>query len=773
MNIILRIPLVILSLLIIIVHNNISNAQSFLNVSDISQVKVEQLTEGEIKQLRAEMEKKNISIDALQKIATEKGMKASDFSILKNRLENEAPPSNVEIGTVIPEQPIEMNAASYNNPKAFTSKIFGSELFTNPSLSFEPNSNMATPVNYILGTGDELQIVIYGIQQFSTSAAVSKEGKIDIPNVGQLNVNGLTFEAATSLIKNAAAKIFTSIRSGQSNVSVTLTKIRTIKVTIIGSKKAGNYSLSSLSTVFNALYVAGGPDDNGSYRNIELIRGNKVIKKIDIYKFIVYGDQSDNIGLRDNDIIRIPVYNCRVSIEGKVKKEGVFELIPGESFNDLLKYCDGFNESAYLSSIKLIQNTVKELKIIDLSKNEYENYQPKSGDVFKVGELLNRFENRISIKGAVYRPDDYSFVPGLRVSDLISKADGLTEDAYRTRAQITRLKNDFSKEIISINLDSAISGDSLNNILLKKEDELLVYSLLDFKDVLTVQIDGQIRKPGIYPYVDNLTLFDLIIQAGNFNDVASKRLEISRVIKKDQVIKDQTQIATLFVIEIDSLLSDKSKNILLEPNDVIEVRKIPVFTYQKSVSILGFVEYPGNYTITDKNEKIIDLINRAGGLKSDANPKGIFITRGNYTIPINYLKISRKPNSIENIRIQPGDQINVLKLVKAIKIIGSVALNTEIPFVTRKHLKYYINSAGGIDRNGWKKKIYVNYPNGTTRSTKRFLFIKFYPKIEEGSVINIPTKPEKKERDGSDFITIASVSTSMTTMIAVLSQIFK
>jgi len=773
MNKINKIVFISVFILIAIQSNYILGQKSFLNTANLSQLKVEQLSTQQILEIKGEMDRNNTSFEVMEKIALAKGMSSANFSLLKNRIETEAPKTNVELGSKIVNEPIELDIESQNNPKEFASKIFGSEIFSNPSLSFEPNSNMATPVNYILGSGDELQILIFGIQEFGATTIVSKEGKITIPNIGQLNVNGMTLEAATSMIKNSCGKIFSTLRSGQSNISVTLSKIRTIKVTIIGAKKSGSYSVSSLTTLFNALYLAGGPDENGSYRNIELIRGNKVFKKVDIYKFLIKGDQSDNIGLKDNDIIRIPVYNCRVSIEGQVKKSGIYELIPEENFNNLLIYCSGFNESAYLSNIKLVQNTDKELRIIDLLKSEYETYIPKSGDVFKVGVILNRFENRISIKGAVFRPDDYAFTAGLTISGLIKKADGLTEDAFKSSAQITRLKDDFSKEIISIDLNKALNGDSTSDIALKKEDELLIFSLFDFKDVLSVSIDGEVRKPGSYPFVANLTLFDVIVQSGGFTNAASKKIEISRLIKKDEIIKDQLEIAKIITVEILDLEKDAAKNMKLEPNDVIHIRKMPFFENQRNVTVIGYVEFPGNYTLSNKEERVVDIINRVGGLKSEANPAGIYIKRGDYIIPINYKKISKKPKSIENIRVQPGDELVVLKYVAAIKVNGSVSLNTEIPFVKGKRIRYYVNSAGGFDKKGWKNQTYTVYPNGTAGRTKRFLVFKIYPEVMAGTVINIPKKPEKPEKSVNEIIALASISTSLATMIAVIEKLFQ
>lgn len=750
---------------------NAQNEGDIFKLQDLSQVKVEQLSNDQINKIKSGLQQKNVTIDQMQSVAIAKGMSASQFSLLKNRLQEQTPIQTNETGSSIESIPTNFSIdpeETKNNPKKIESKIFGADIFSNPSLSFEPNSNMATPVNYILGTGDELQIVVYGIQEFSTVSTVSKEGKISVPNVGQINVGGMTLEAAISLIKSSCGKVFSTLKSGQSNISVSLTKIRTIKVTIIGSEKAGNYSLSSLSTVFNALYVAGGPNENGSYRNIELLRGNKIIRKIDIYKFLLNGDQSDNIGLKDNDIIRIPTYTCRVSIEGEVKNSGIFELNPTENFHDLLKYCSGFSESAYLSTIKLIQNTDKELKIIDLTKNEYEAYKPKSGDVFKVGRILNRFENRISIKGSVFRPDYYSFSPEMRVLDLINKADGLTEDAFKGNAQITRLKDDFSKEIISVNITKVLERDSSNNIQLKKEDELIIYSLFDFKEVQNIRIEGQVRNPGIYPYLENLTLYDVILQAGGFSDNASKKIEVSRIIKKDEIIKNHTEIATIIELNGNDIISDKTKNFMLSPSDFIFVRKMPIYETGKTIKVTGFVEYPGIYSIANDKETILEIINRSGGLKSTADEKAIYINRGDYKIPINFKKISRNPKSLQNITLQSGDELVVLKYSPSVKIVGNVALNTEIPFIKGKNLKHYVYDAGGFNDRSLKRKITIFYPNGTAGRTRNFLLLKIYPKVLAGSIINVPVKPVREKRSLQEIVSVASVSVSIATMVTVL-----
>ncbi len=324
----------------------------------------------------------------------------------------------------------------------------------------------------------------------------------------------MTIEAATQKIKGAIARVYSTVRSGQSQVGVSLSRIRTIKVTLIGSKQPGNYSVSSLSTVYNALFLGGGPGKNGSYRNIELLRNNKVYRNIDIYKFLVNGNQSDNLGLKDNDVIRIPAYTQRVTVEGQVKRPGIFEMKAGETFKDLLAFASGFNDFAYTSSVSVLQKTGKEFKVRDIKTSEYASYRPQAGDVFRVSKILNRFENRIKIEGAVFRPDTYSFYEGMRILDLIAQADGLKEDAYTNRATIVRLKSDLTTEAVNVNLAKVMAGDVEANIPLRKEDIVTVYSILDFREEYKITIDGEIKKPGIYDYQDNLSLNDLLVQAG-------------------------------------------------------------------------------------------------------------------------------------------------------------------------------------------------------------------------------------------------------------------
>lgn len=772
----------LLGTLICALFINSTKAQT-LSPTNIRNINVANLSNQEVEQIKKEMDKQNMSIDAVESLAMANGMTAQDFSILKARLaattpQAQANPTNVEAGTNVKEQVIQMDETK-------RAEVYGAEFFNNASLSFEPNSSMATPASYVLGPGDEIQLIIYGMQEYAGTFPVSKEGYISIPVVGQIHVSGLSFEAAKTQIKSASQKAYQSLATGQSQISLSLAKIRSIRITIIGAQKPGNYSVSSLSTVFNALHIAGGPSRDGSYRKIELIRNNKVIKVIDIYRFLTTGSQEDNINLEENDVIRIPVYENRVKIEGNVKRSGVFELLPNETFNDLLNYAGGFDEAAYRKNIKLIQNSNKDaggIKMFDLTEDKYRNYKPQLGDVIKVSPILAKFENKVSIKGSVYRPDDYEFVNGMTVKTLVEKAEGVTQDAYLTHAILIREKDDLTKEITYVNLKEVLGGQG--DISLRKNDELVISSLFEFNSKKVLHINGEVKNAGEYPYIENIKLYDLILMAGGFTDGASKIVELTSMIIKDAPSGQSSKVSDVKVIEIDTLLVNQSSNIALAPYDVITVRKKPTFEKLTSVTVSGQVEYPGSYVISDKNERVLDFINRAGGLKYYANPEGLRIIRTSEVInadgtkgtkeviiPINYEKIIKRPRDKENFIVQRGDVLIVPEKKGTVGVFGQVQLNLEIPYFSKK-LKKYINYSGGFGERPYKKRIYVIQPNGLAKATKRFLGIPIYPRIKSGATIIVPTKPETDGEKGKisagEWAVIASVITSLASTSAIV-----
>ncbi|SDW69968.1 SLBB domain-containing protein [Flavobacterium degerlachei] len=790
-------------LFLALLQTNTLLAQDLLKSSDLSTVKVDNLSDAEIANIKAQLQSNNTTIEQVEPMALAKGMSASEFAKLKLRLAANAAASGVKNDSESSTQKYGRTQEKIVNTKvkdSLNSLVFGSELFDNPTLNFEPDLKLATPMNYILGPGDELQVSVYGVQEYNANIPVSVEGKVSIQYVGQIAVAGMSIEAATQKIKAAMARVYSTIGSGQSQVSVSLGRIRTIRVTIIGSKQPGNYSISSLATVYNALFLGGGPGKNESYRNIELIRNNKIYTKVDIYKFLVNGDQSENVGLKDNDVIRIPAYEQRVKVEGQVKRPGIFEMKAGETFSDLLSFASGFNEFAYTASVNVLQKTGKEFKVQDIKASEFNSYKPQSGDVFRVTKILNRFENRIKIEGAVFRPDMYSFYEGMRISDLIAKAEGLKEDAYSKRARIIRLKSDLTKEIVNVNLEKALEGDVEADIPLLKEDIVTVYSILDFVEEYKITIDGEIKKPGVYDYQEGLTLNDLLVQAGGLTGSASKRVEVARMIMSEEIDDANPNKAELFNIEITPDNNEQAVNFSLYPFDVVNIRKMAVYEKPEMVSISGAVHYAGKYVLASKKAKVYDIVKRAGGLTSGANIEGVKIKRPiqakqieavesidlnlgtkdsiqnklekklkedlKYAIiPVDWKSIVKDENSNTNVTLFPGDEIEVAAFNEGVKVTGNVLLTSEIPYDKGKGFRYYLDAVGGVDAKGWKKKAYIIYPNGKADVASSFLFFRNYPKVTPGSQIIVPEKPEVKKMSTGEFVSIAGVLASLAGVI--------
>ncbi|NGY37413.1 sugar transporter [Flavobacterium sp. XN-5] len=783
-------------------------AQDLLKSSDLSTLKVDYLSDADIVKIKTQLQSNNLTIDQAEPMALSKGMPASEFAKLKKRIEGLTILNKEAVKTDKEGQKESNDEYGRKQEKIVNKKIkdsvnslvFGSQLFDNPTLNFEPNLKLATPMNYILGPGDELQVSVYGVQEYNASIPVSVEGKVTIQYVGEISVSGMSIEAATQKIKGAMARVYSTIGSGQSQVAVSLSRIRTIRVTLIGSKQPGNYSISSLATVYNALFLGGGPGKNESYRNIELIRNNKIYTKVDIYKFLVNGDQSENVGLKDNDVIRIPAYNQRVSLEGQVKRPGIFEMKAGETFSDLLSFASGFNEFAYTASVNVLQKTAKEFKVRDIKASEFNTYAPLSGDVFRVTKILNRFENRIKIEGAVFRPDTYSFYEGMRISDLVLKADGLKEDAYSKRARIIRLQPDLTTEIVNVNLEKALEGDIEADIPLYKEDVVTVYSILDFVEEYKITIDGEIKNPGVYDYYEGLTLNDLLVQSGGLTGSASKRVEVARMILSEEIDDANPNKAELFDIVISPDNNEQASNFALLPFDVINIRKMAVYEKPEMVTISGAVNYAGKYVLANKKAKVYDIVERAGGLTSLANVNGVKIKRPIQAkqiaevesidlnlgtndsiqnklkkklkedlkfavIPVDWESIVKNQNSSTNVTLFPGDEIEVATFNEGVKVTGNVLLTSEIPYDKGKGFGYYLDAVGGVDAKGWKKKAYIIYPNGKADVASSFLFFRNYPKVTPGSQIIVPEKPEVKKMSTGEFVSIAGVLASLAGVI--------
>ena len=790
------------------------HAQDLLKGKDLSQVQVDQLTDADIAKLQAQLTSAGMTIDQAQPLALSKGMSATEFAKLKDRItalnKNGNGVNKLKTNTTDNTNGLRQNNSTDSldtggmdkKAKPFINPlIFGSELYNSKiAPSFEPNLKLATPLNYVLGPDDQIQVLVYGVQQYDGDLLVSAEGAISIPSVGQVKVAGLTIEAATQKLKTLLGNsVYPYLKTGGSKLSVTLSKIRSIRITVVGSNLPGNKTISSLATVFHALYVAGGPTEFGSFREIELIRNNKVIDTIDLYKFLLHGDQTHNVGLKDNDVIRIPPYKTRVELQGQVKRPGIYEVLPGEHFADILADASGFTDTAYTASVKVLQRNDTERKLHDLLSAEYTGYTPNTGDVFVASKILNRYRNRVKISGAVYRPDIYELSVNLHVADLIRKADGLKEDAFTGRGQILRLEDDLTRSMLSFDIRKALQGDAENNPILKREDEVLISSIQDLRDSFKVTIQGEIRMPGDYDYVDKLSLKDLIVQAGGFTDAAYKNVEIARLIKRDSIGKGDTRASNILQTEINGDLSSAIANLPLQPFDVITVRRKAGYTLPESVKVDGQVQYPGPYALSSRNERVSDVLKRAGGATPDAYLEGAYLKRyktdkekeksedvlkkvqknikvkdstNNNSlvedirreydqIPLDLAQIINNPGSVEDMVLRSKDELYIPKFDAQIKVSGSVLLTTQVPYRPENSFKDYISDAGGFAAEAWKRKAYLVYANGRAATTKHFLFFKSYPKVMPGSEIVVPKKAERKSGSALEMISMASAVASL------------
>lgn len=777
-----------------------ANAQGFLAQKDLSQFKVEMLSEADISKIKERLQSSELSIDQIKTQTSAKGLPAAEFEKLRTRLSatnNTVNNIGNKLDNFSNNRTMQTGSDSVSKTNIEQSNpIFGSELFQNAG-SLTSNANIATPLNYEVGPNDILKLVLYGIQEFATELRVSYEGSVTVQNVGVIRVAGLTIEAATDKIRQQMARTaYVSLRTGESKLSVTLSNIRTIHVTIIGAKKPGTYDLSSLSTVFSALSLAGGPSPIGSYRNIELVRNNKVIRKVDLYHFILNGDQTDNIGLKDNDVIRIPAYENRVELNGQVKRPGIFELTGKENFQNILAFAGGFDEAAYTSNVKVIQKNGRELLVKDLGKEEFASYAPQGGDVYVVSKILNRYQNRVKLTGAVYRPDTYQLVEGMRVSDLIKKADGLKEDAYTGGAQLFRLKPNLIKEMVNIDLNKALAGDKTENIYLQREDELYVSSVLDLRDSFNVKIFGEVHNPGKFTYADSMTVKDLITLAGGSTFAANKKVEVARLYKQQDGKVNNTEIATLLTTELDANLNFTPGNsdIILQPYDVVSIVKKVGFAENQIVSITGQVQFAGKYSLISRVERVSDVLRRAGGLIGDAYAKGAFIKRESikadtvsqvmkdslkklgitYELPSNVQNIAldidqilKNPGSYYDLVLADKDEIVIPKLDNKVTIRGGVLRPTTITYHEGITMSECISAAGGINENARRNKAYVVYYNGRSKRTKTFGFFRFNPRIEPGSEVVLPEGAVRKDAMTTilQYVTIiAQIGTSLATL---------
>lgn len=634
MKILFQINLCLISVFFLTLSHVELKAQS---LQDIQNIRVDNLSDAQIESLIQRAQASGLSENQLVAMARERGMPASEVSKLRQRIEKlrmgASGTRTTGTGTRPGLSPAEQQGQAqgvdpYADLTDFQKKIFGYKLFYNKELNFNPTPNTPTPQNYLLGAGDELIIDVYGASQESYDLIITPEGKIFVPNVGPIQVGGATIEAARTRIKNSLSRIYAGLSGNNPNtfLEVRLGNIRSISVAMVGElNKPGNYLLPSYSTVFNALFAAGGPNEQGSFRHIQVYRSSKLVAEVDIYEFLTSGQSTSNISLKDNDVVIVQPIRSRVEIIGPVRREGLFETKPSESIETLLNYAGGFTNEAYRERVTITRYAANEMRVEDIDASNFAQYPLQDGDIIRIGKTLSRFENRVQIQGAVFRPGTFQLTDGLTVKQLIKKADGLREDAFPKRAILYRTKPDFSLEIIPLNIEDIIHERTQDFVLLK-EDVLNVPSIYELEEEYFIKINGEVNRPGTYPYASNMTVSDLVIKAGGFNAAAtSSKIEIARRVKDDISGK----LAEIIVVDIDKDLKINGSNSdeILKPFDHVTVRRSPGFQRERFATIEGEVFYPGEYALSKANERISDLIKRAGGLNQFAYANGAVLLR--------------------------------------------------------------------------------------------------------------------------------------------------
>lgn len=700
-------------------------------------------------------------------------------------------------------------------------RIFGYNLFNTVKFDPTPAINIATPSNYVLGPNDQLLIDIYGAYQAMYKPIVTPDGYITIERIGLIYVTGSTIEQVKEKVTSRLSKIYVGLGTyngypANTFLNVSLGNIRSIKVTVSGEVIApGTYTLSSLSTTLNALYACGGPNEIGTYRKINVIRNNKVISTFDLYELLMNGYAKNNIILQDQDVIQVLPYFSRIAVQGNTKRNGLFELVDDEKLNKVIEYAGGFNAYAYHHRLKVYRNTSRERRIIDVMENDFNNFKVQSGDSVVIERVLERYENMVTVNGAIFRPGEYSLESNTTLTKLIGSAEGLKGEALTGRVTIIRTREDMIVENISVNYDDIIKGKA-TDVVLKREDIVQVPSIFDLTEPAYVRIQGAINNPlaeeGIeMPFLRNMTIEDVLVKVGGLSESASlARVEVVRRKRNVDPTAANAQISDTYNFNISSDLKvDKTgDNFVLYPFDEIFIRKSPNYVKQTFVEIQGEVIFPSTYGIKSKTEKISDLIQRAGGLSPQAYLEGATLVRqiqlseieiaqrrkavneitnsvkGNQAIQvedvdaatvssigIDLKKIIENPGSEEDMVLQDGDLIRIPKRLETVRIQGEVLYPTTVKYLDRNSFSNYISHAGGFTKKSLRSKSYVLYANGSVDRTRRFLFINLYPHVAPGSEIIIPQKTATTQQQIAQvqglFATVAGTITTLVSILAI------
>ena len=787
-----------------------------LNLEQLAYINVDQLSDEQIQSFWEKAQAQGYSITDLETAARVKGVPVSQITKLRQRI--------MTLSTSVKKK----TATSGNKPTSSEqeifgrtgretkdsimvtkkSRVFGYDFFQNPKISFAPTINVPTPESYIINTGDELLVEVWGAAESSTTQKVDNQGNIILPMAGKVHVGGLNFVEAKARINTALRKIYAGISAPEGSYAkvytgISIANIRTVKVNIIGEVEApGTYSLSALSTVINALYASGGPTENGSFRNIQVVRGGKTIAHLDIYNFLLKGSQEGNINLNDQDVIIVPPYKNQVEVIGFVKREGLYEVKEGEKLSSLVDYFGGFKSNAYkdIMVVERIVGAKREVKEVPFS--DAGKFAMQGGDKLLVHRLSDIYHNRISITGAVYQPGNYAYSEGMTVLDLIDKAAGVREEAYLNRAILFRSIDHVDKQSLNFSLKDLL--EKKQSIALQPNDSLHIYGRDSLIAKPMVRIEGAVRKPQKFAYAKGLYPADLIIMAGGFIEGADQtQVQVARQL-------NDTNFKTISKVYTVSLSKEGEDSIALEPNDIVTVRYEKGYVPQQVVKIEGEVSFPGFYAILTKEERISSLIERSGGLAPYAYVEGATLVRkkdknekddkaqekqlkklkktdkdltlietkeeentpeaSEYWVGINLKKIMENKNSYQDLVLKDGDVLIIPSEKQTVEVKGLVLAPSLVRYEKGKSTRSYINSAGGFSDNAQKKSVYVVYANGDVKGTSRFLFFRSYPKVAPGALVIVPEKPEKKSLSTTETV---SVMTALTTLAILIYNAFK
>ncbi len=809
---------VLILVLVLVITSQKISAQSM-------PMNIENLTDQQLIVLMSQYQLFGLSDTEMDMKAREKGLSADQIALLKKRMAMMDPSVLKEVNTASKNttDPYEPRTRIKNSkflriavPDTTKSlKVFGASIFDNADLSFEPNLNIATPQGYIIGVGDQLLIDIYGVSDNTKKLKVTAEGDLRFPNLGPIKVAGLTVEEARLKMKKALTKIYPGIANGSVSVQISVGQIRSIQVSLIGEiKYPGNYDVSSLSTIMNALYTSGGPNAIGSFRNIELVRNGKSIAVFDLYDFLLKSDLTKNFLLQDGDVIRVNPYQTRVALKGAVKKPALFDVKPNETATDILNYAGGFADIGYKEMIRVIRFGVRSRELITVKAADLMKFKLVSGDTLIVDTISNLFDNRVTIDGAVYHPGAYGIAQMPNLKDLLEAAKPQA-DAYSSRAIVRRLKPDLSAEFINFNISDVLSGKT--NIPLVREDSIQIYHMNELREKFFITVNGEVNKPGTYDYYENMSVQDLVMMAKGYKDGASlQKIEISRRLRPAETAGTQKDSAVYSMIKEIDLTTGNSSDLdyKLTAFDIVSVRRSPIYKEQITATIEGEVIYPGNYTLAGNAERISDLVKRAGGLKLKGFAGGAVLIRKTYrdisendavlvnnktnlinaqsgkdasiassdtttiknlykeqkAVGIRLDKILASPGSTEDLFLLEGDILKVPKELQTIQTFGAVNVPKQIVYYDGIRFKDAIVESGKYSMNASRKNAYVIYPNGQVRKTRNFLFIRSNPKIRPGTEIYVPAKRPKAKLSTGEAVGILS---SMTAMVSVLVILFR